>query len=168
MATGFYKVHFHKMKDRKEEKWTTSARLKEGINIIRTFKDNRYDIRVRGPRLATEVLMKGIKVDKASLLEVFNNRPKVVLITLDGGIAGRIERVKMEKTGVILKRTVPKILLRTNTGTVEVNYHDVEEVFIQPTPSMWGSLIRHRKDDYYYDTYIISVDGEYTFEVRRG
>ncbi|NJE49539.1 hypothetical protein E3E30_08190 [Thermococcus sp. 9N3] len=168
MATGFYKVHFHKMKDRKEERWTTSTRLKEGINIIRTFKDNKYDIRVRGPRLATEALTKGIKVDKASLVEVFDSRPKVVLITLDGGITGRVEGVKMEKTGVVLKRTVPKILLRTGTRTVEVNYHDIDEVFIQPKASTWSSLIRHRKDDYYYDAYIISVEGEYTFEVRRG
>ena len=166
---GPHNVHKHRMRDRRERSWTTSTKLKPGMNIIRTFKDNVYEISVRGPRFVDNPVPKAVKVDKLAIVEVLSDRkPKVALVTANGkGYVGTVERVEFEQKGLILKRAIPKIILRFLGESVAIKYTDIREVYVRPSRDVWGTLVKYRKDDYYYEVYLVSTEGEYTFEVTR-
>jgi len=169
-TVGPYNVHKHRMRDRKKKGWTTSTKLKPGMNIVRTFKDNVYTILVQGPRFVDNPLSKAIKVDKLAIIEVLSDRkPKVALIMEDGrGYVGTVERVEFEQKGLILKRTIPKVTLRSLGERIAVNYTDMREVYVQPSRDIWGTLVKYKTDDYHYEVYLVSVEGEYNFRVTRG
>jgi len=172
MSIEAYPVHKLKLRNRRKEAWTTGTKLRRGISIVRTFKDDRYDITLRGPGYPGYTIEKAVKVDKLALVEVLSEtRPLVALVMRNRrGYVGWVEKIKFEQRGVLLRRNVPKVVVSSYYGrdVEEVEYADIAEVYVQPTGGTWGTLVKYRKDDYYYDVYLIEVEGYYTFEVRRG
>ncbi|NJE02091.1 hypothetical protein [Thermococcus sp. JdF3] len=156
---------------RKEKEWEEELELSRGLNIIRTFKDPDYNITPKN-RQNTKVAVKhAIKIDKRALLEGMPKSATVIIVDSAGrAYAGKFGGIEYERRGLILKKDVPKIKIRTakQGRPVVREYDEIREVYVKLMKSTEGIIDEWRRDKFYYAAIVAKKKGVYPFKVRRG
>ncbi|NJE30195.1 hypothetical protein E3E38_03900 [Thermococcus sp. 18S1] len=156
---------------RKEREWEEELDLSRGLNIVRMFKDPEYNITPKN-RQNTKVAVKhAVKINKRALLDGMPKSATLIIVDSAGrAYAGKFGGIEYERRGLILKRDVPKIKVRTakQGRPVVREYDDIQEVYIKLMKSTEHVANEWRKDKFYYAAIVAKKKGTYPFKIKRG
>ncbi|WP_367884337.1 hypothetical protein [Thermococcus sp. JCM 11816] len=155
----------------REKEWVEELELSRGLNIVEMFKTPDYNITPRNTRYTKVAVKHAVRIDKRALLDGIPKSAVLIIVDGDGrAYAGKFGGIEYETRGLLLKKQVPKVRIKTakQERPVVREYDEIREVYIKLMKSTEPLISQWRKDKRYYSAIVAKRKGVYPFKITRG